>query len=301
MSHDAIALSAEVMQNVEQANTPLSSLVLKAKRLAQLVGESDYETIMQYEEEGYPTPREGIPPEVRAMASIAGRAYDRPDPLTGQPKQYLYVQSIGELEKAIQDAEADLAAATAGSAGYSPNPYRSVYIRQTIDHISGRLMGRRAFLYRYALQHHYRLRALLVREEDVAPLCENVDEALKKTMPRPVTSVAELYQKAGDDDTDTRAQAILKCRGILHELVDLESTLPGKGVPEDSSSKILQHMGGVSRILTFLHGSGEGQATSGKQAASREETRRYVISTALLVGDLLALWEWPPVTKQTKR
>src|SRR5215471_9616700 len=107
---EALALSAEILKNIELSELPLSSVALKASRLARLLNDFDAQHMFAYEAGGYPSAPDGFPPEVWKLAELAGRAYAHTDEANGT-QHFAYADAIAALENVLGLSEAALAAA----------------------------------------------------------------------------------------------------------------------------------------------------------------------------------------------
>jgi soluble lytic murein transglycosylase-like protein len=162
---EALALSAEILRNIELNELSPTNIALKASRLARLLNDFDYQTIMAYEAGGYPSAADGIPPEVWRLAVLAGRNYEWTDPATKKADERVYVESIAELEKEIQMSEPSLAAARDPARGarevpgfFGPgNVFERQAIRQSARNAAQQLASRRTMIYQYAVHKHYEL------------------------------------------------------------------------------------------------------------------------------------------------
>ena len=57
---EALALSGEILKDIELSRTKLSLVALKASRLARLLNEFDVQEILQWESSGYPVGISGV-------------------------------------------------------------------------------------------------------------------------------------------------------------------------------------------------------------------------------------------------
>lgn len=72
---EALALSQEILRNIELSELSLVSIALKASRLARILNEFDYQKIMEFEASGYPTTPTGVHPQIYKLAVLANREY----------------------------------------------------------------------------------------------------------------------------------------------------------------------------------------------------------------------------------
>src|ERR1700733_14032505 len=87
---EALALSDEILKNLELGGVSLTSISLKASRLGRLLNDFVMEKMMEYEAGGYPTETGGVPPPVWEIAIRAGRKFDNYDPTTKKTEEQVY-------------------------------------------------------------------------------------------------------------------------------------------------------------------------------------------------------------------
>jgi hypothetical protein len=75
IKREALDVSREILKSIEESEVTLSNIALKAIRLARLLDDSDYLNIFEYEVNGYPSSKNGIPKEVWKLAIIAKRTF----------------------------------------------------------------------------------------------------------------------------------------------------------------------------------------------------------------------------------
>jgi hypothetical protein len=109
---EALELSAEILKNLELSEISLSNIALKTARLARLLNDSTYQTIMEYEAGGYPSESDGVPADIFELAVLAGRKTEDLNPTTKQPEQQVYLESISSMEERIRITDKALLAAT---------------------------------------------------------------------------------------------------------------------------------------------------------------------------------------------
>jgi hypothetical protein len=322
---DALTLSAEILRDVELDQVPLTSVALKASRLARLLNDFESQTTMQYEVSGYPMDSSGIlPPEVWELAVHAGRKYEEVDADTKAPFEYVYVESISSLEKQIQMAEASLEAARdpSGSRGSTWRPqsnlYERVAIRNSVQAASARLASRRAFIYEYATRRYYELRFSGIADDVFGRIRERVDTQIGFVLQDAPKRFAAAYDNLRSENPEDWSNAVHSCRRILQDLAD--AVFPAtdrtrtKVVDGREITIHLREQHFINRILAFVEGStssGRFQEIVGSQLAflgdrleavfraaqkgshativAREEADRYVVYTYLIVGDILSL------------
>jgi len=85
---EALALSGDVLRNVELGELPLIQITLKTSRLARLLNEFDEQRIFEYEAGGYPKESGSLPPESWRLAVAAGRKLVIQDPRSTSGRRF---------------------------------------------------------------------------------------------------------------------------------------------------------------------------------------------------------------------
>ena len=93
---EALELSAGILKNLELSELSLSRIALKTARLARLLNDSVYQTIMEYEVGGYPSDPDSVPAEIFELAVLAGRESQGSDQVTKQPERQVYLAGCGK-------------------------------------------------------------------------------------------------------------------------------------------------------------------------------------------------------------
>ena len=324
---EALALSAEILKNVELSELPLSSIALKASRLARLLNDFDAQHMFAYEAGGYPSTPDGLQPEVWKLAELAGRAYAHSDRENGT-RHYAYVDAIAALENTLGLSEAALAAARDPDVSIScANPAQRVRRppgnlpeRQNIwkdaSQAAARLAARLSLLYDYAAQRHYELRFSRIADDIFSRVRETVDASIGPVIPTAIQSLGAIYESLASEDPDDWSKAVHGCQRMLQDLAD--AVFPAR---QDRFGRVgavdralgMRHDDYIARLLAFvemhadressrevmashlrfigerLHGIVTEQTDSHAVRTSRQEADRCVISTYLLVGDILSL------------
>jgi len=228
---EALELSAEILKNIELSELPLANIALKASRLARLINEHDMQRIMEYEAGGYPTQASGVTPEIWRFAVAAGRRFEEKD-ATGNLKEYVYLESIAELEHQSRMVDAALQAARDPDVHLSSaNPYQTVVPpvgnwleRETAKNKSStalkRLSSCRTLIYRYALRKHYELKFSDIADDIFSRIRERVDAAIGRVVPDAVQKLSAVHDNLLSDNPEDWANAVHSCRRILKDLAD---------------------------------------------------------------------------------
>jgi hypothetical protein len=326
---EALSLSEEILKNLELSEVHLTNVALKACRLARLLNDFTVQKIMEYEASGYPSTPDGLSPDIYQLAREANREFQLKDDKTKQVMNYVYLESIEELEYQTKLAEKALEAAKDRDVSVSSaNPYQTVYapvgnwyerkqIRDNASRAAKRLSSRRALIYAYALRTHYELKFSGIASDIFSRIRERVDSAIGGIVPDAINKLSATYDNLLSDNPENWSNAVHSCRRILQDLAnaifppaedrivqvgDKQKTIKlGKDnyinrilayVTDHSKSERFAEI--VGSHLSFLSDRLDSvfQATqkgSHNMIVSREEADRYVIYTYLIVGDVLSL------------
>ena len=323
---EALALSAEILADIELSRGSLTSAALKAARLARLLNDQHAQLVFQYEAGGYPAQATGIPPEVWKLVIAAGRTYETKDDKTGEVSVYGFRESIEQLEDQIatgkialhaaQDRDVSVSSANPSQYVGAPagNTRERVGIRMAIDAANKRLASRRAFIHQYTSRRHYELKFSGAAQDVFASVRETVDGSIADVVPEAVQKFASVHDNLRSANPEDWSNAVHSCRRILQDLADAlfpaqaESRVAGNGheinlgadnyinrlacfAEDHSSSPRFKEI--VGSHLSFLGDRLDAvfkAAQKGSHSSvTRDEANRYVIYTYMLVADLLSL------------
>jgi hypothetical protein len=325
---EALALSEEVLTNIELSELPLAHIALKASRLARLLNDFDAQKIMEYEASGYPSTPDGVVPNIYRLAVEAGRESQQKNEKTGQINNYIYTTSIEELEQELKSTEAALAAARDPDVSVSSaNPNQTVWnpignkferdtIRTSAARAQRRLSTRRSFIYSYVLRRHHELRFSGIADDIFSRIREKVDSVIGTKVPDAVQKLSAVYENLQSENPEDWANAVHSCRRILQDLAnavypprpDVEKEIGGKKklikLGEDNyinrliafleerstSERFVQIVGShLSFVGDRLDSVFRAAQKGSHSIVTKEEADRYVVYTYLVTGDVLSL------------
>lgn len=326
---EALGLSEEILKNMELSEVSLTNIALKTCRLARLLNDSNVQKIMEYEASGYPSIPNGLSPDIYQLAILADREFQLKDAKSGQIKNYVYLESIEELEYQIKIAEKALDAAKDRDVSISSaNPYQTVItpvgnlferqqIRDSTSRAAKRLSSRRAIIYRYVLRKHYELKFSGIAEDIFSRIRERVDSAIGNFVPNAINKLSATYDNLLSDNPEDWANAVHSCRRILQDLADaIFAPTEDRKIKIGHEEKTIKlgKVNYINRIIAYVtdHSKSErfaeivgshisflgdrldsvfkaSQKGSHTEIVSREEADRYVVYTYLIIGDVLSL------------
>ncbi|MBI2267062.1 MAG: hypothetical protein HYU64_18190 [Armatimonadetes bacterium] len=326
--YKALALSEEVLRNIEMSELPLANISLKVSRLARLLNDLSLQKVMEYEASGYPSTPGGILPDAYRLAALAGREFQQKD-TSGEIKNYIDTTSIEELEQVLRSFEAALASARDPNVSVSSaNPDQVVWnpvgnklerdaLRSSAARAQRRLSARRSFIYSYVLRRHHELKFSGIADDIFSRVREKVDSAIGEKVPDAVQKLAAVYDNLRSENPEDWSNAVHSCRRILQDLADAiyppradkSMEINGKNEtrklgPDKYINRLIAFIGERTTSERFIEIVGShleyigdrldsvfkaAQKGSHAQIVSKEEADRYVIYTYLVVGDILSL------------
>lgn len=326
---EALALSDEILRNLELSEVPLANIALKTSRLARLLNDFSHQKVMEYEASGYPSAPDGVPSEVYRLAVLAGRGFQQKKDKSDEVENYIYTTSIEALEQQVQGFETALAAARDPDVSVSSaNPKQFVFnptgnsqerlgIRKNAAQARERLSSRRSFIYSYVLKRNHELKFSGIADDIFSRIRETVDASIGSKVPDAVRMLSAVYENLQSENSEDWSNAVHSCRRILQALADvLYPAREDKVIDAGGKSKTIK-LGPdnyVNRLIAFLEersnsdrfneivGSHLGfmgerldavfhaaQKGSHSSIVNRAEADRYVVYTYLVVGDILSL------------
>lgn len=325
---EALALSEEILKNIELGEIPLANVALKTSRLARLLNDFDYQKTMELEASGYPFSHSGVPADIYRLAVSAGREMQEKNAKTGEVTSRIYTTSIEGLEQELRSTEAALAAARDPDVSVSSaNPNQMVWnpmgnhferntIRTNAATAQRRLSSRRSFIYSYVLRKNHELKFSGIADDIFSRVRERVDAAIGSKVPNAVQKLSAVYENLQSENPEDWANAVHSCRRILQDLADVLYP-PRADVTKDIDGKSRTVRMGpdayINRLMVYVEeraSSGRFSAVVGSQLSflgdrldgvflaaqkgshatvAKEEADRYVVYTYLIVGDLLSL------------
>jgi len=322
---EALELSNEILKNLELSEVPLSNIALKASRLARLLNDSEYELIMEYEAAGYPSDHDGVPHDVYELAVSAGRKFQEFNSNTKKVEDYVYLESISEMEGIVGMTDKALVAAADPDDSSEVVGFRikgNTFERQRIsanhNKAVGRLAKSRALVYRFVLQKHYELKFSGIADDVFSRIRERFDSAIGTIIPEAVKRLTAIYENLQSENPEDWSNAVHGCRRLLQDLAD--AVFPAREIPRtklvgDKNIRIkLGTENYINRLVAFVEDKSvserfseivgshldfigdrleavfrAAQKGSHSDIVKREEADRYVVYTYLIAGDILSL------------
>lgn len=229
---EGLALSAEIIRDIESGHGPVRALAFKAVRLARLLNDPEFEKIMRYEVAGYPVSSSGkLDETVSRLATKADRVYESADRKTGEVRRYIYVESLSDLEQEIAStmermAKSDEASIKGGLFG-SQFDFESLgraaerdSLRDSLRTLRSRLEGRRAMMHDYATRKYHELKFSHIVEDVFARVRGRVDNQIGTLMQDARKRFATVHDNLRSENPEDWSNAVHSCRRVLQDLAD---------------------------------------------------------------------------------
>lgn len=326
---EAMDLAEEALKDLELSRLPLTNVALKTTRVARLLNNTEMELLFRYEASGYPMGSDGfVPQDAWNLACKAGRKFTATDPKTKQLLEYVYRESIEEIEQQIETNKSGLAVSNDPSISVSsanPNQYvmpslGNTFERQrygtAIQTATHRLTKARSVLHAFLTAVYNQLRFSGIASDVFSRIRQSGDSLINRHLSQSIQKFTAVYENLASDNPEDWSNAVHGCRRVLEDLAD--AVFPPQRAPftRSSDGKPIQvgkaHYGnrlvcfvdqcsGSSTYLSVVKASISylsaliescyGAANKGTHDTinTRSEADRYVALTYLLVNDILTL------------
>ncbi|GCF89777.1 hypothetical protein [Shewanella sp. M-Br] len=307
IAKEALTLADEALRELELSEATLTSIALKASRIARIRGDFDMQNIFLYEVGGFPSEPGGVSKDVWRLADKAGRIYRKNK--DGEVKNYAKLESIENLESRIESHRESLKR--------SAHAGERIQLSQKISDSSDLIGQRRAFIYKYLSDIYYELKYSIATEDSFSRIRLLVDNNIADLVPASLQKFSAIYDNLESENSEDWSNAVHSCRRVLQELADVlyparedaKIDVNGKEkviklgpdsyinrlvayAEEHSNSERFQEI--VGSHMKFL---GErldavfkaAQKGSHSEIVTKMEADRYVVYTYMIVGDLMSL------------
>lgn len=303
---DSLVLSERLLEDLEMGTSTLTSIALKASRLARLMGNIDIHEIMLCEVNGYPERDNKKTPESWRLAGIAQRTYKAAE--GGVEKTFGDFETIEQLESDIEGVKARMSTLAGINLTQAEQRLR-IKIRD--------LGKRRAYIHNFVANVYFELKFSAVASDVFERTRVKVDRRVGQLIPQAVKKFTAVYDNLLSKNDEDWSNAVHSCRRILQDAADvLYPARENKVIT--SGKKPIEVKLGVDNYINRLVAYAEENSDSARfkaivgshikylgerldsifQAAqkgshnvitSQDEADRYVIYTYLIIGDILEL------------
>lgn len=325
---EALALSEDLLADVELSRVPLAAAALKAARLARLLNDIQAQEMFRAEASGYPSTPKGYDLAAWQLLIVAGRTYDIVDEATTETKSVAFGESIEQLQSQVDGAKIGLESAQDPDVSVSSsnptqyvlpgpgNAYERGRLHGQLSSASQRLASRRALIHEYASRRHYELKFSGVAQDVFSAVRETVDRSIGETVPTAVQKFASVHDNLRSGNPEDWSNAVHSCRRIMQDLAN--AVFPAQDddrVSEDGHAIKLGPDNYVNRLVCYAEDKSASTrfvdlvgshlrflgdrldavfraAQKGSHAVvSHGEANRYVVYTYMLVADIIGLRE----------
>lgn len=321
-------LAEEILRNIELQEIPLSNIVLRCARLARITGNQPAMDLFKYELTGYPTDDQGLVlAEAFQLARYANRTFRQKDKF-GIIKEYLFPQTVAELENELEaakeqmkvafDRDVSISSANPNQTVFSPigNGIERTNLRQIITEKSKKLDQIKSGYYNYVLGVYYETKFKNITEDIFKKKKLIVDKTLSSYLPETFEKFVSVYENLQSEKAENWANAVHSCRRVLKDLADF--LLPatdenidlgnGRSIKLSSENYIIRlkefikrnssstsfvkvvgsHLDFIGDRIDAIYKS----TTKGTHdKVTQEEAESYVMYTYMLVGDIMDLYK----------
>lgn len=235
---EAYELTNELLADLELERLPLASCVMKAARLARLVGDDDHFLIFRYELSAYPSEPTGVNPEVWRLCKAADRVRKRrrKDEKGNDTEEIIEraeIRSITSIEENAATLKMRLSffqpqpvnVSSANPNQYVQTPFRNLGVEAKIaasyrDEMAV-LAARRSFIYGFVLSKHFELRVSSAAEDIFEGYRKRIDEYLGILIPDELRRLESIRDNLLSDNPEDWANAGHSCRRLLQAVADV--------------------------------------------------------------------------------
>ena len=300
---EALRVAEELLADVELSRLSASEVVLKAGRVARLVGHDDLQTFCELERNGY-----GKSSNEAEWIARSGRASD-----TDEGKYF--PQSIAKVEASLASAEKALAT-LAGGGNYSGD-YASVAGREhdakinsqaRIIGVWGGIRGQVvATVYDIMVEIYHELLFSELQASLFADTQTRVDGSLALSSGSALDKIERVSERLRDGDPESISQAMTTCRRLIDSCADF--VFPAQDDPYslgEEASLTVGRQQVLNRLQAYAHQCGVpksrrdrlrrtladlyGRCSAGTHAdVATDEARFVFLQTYVALGEILTL------------
>lgn len=300
---EAIRVADELLADIELKRLKASEIVLKASRLARLVGHTELTEFLGFERNGYPT-------DDSAMAWIgrAGR-------WAGEETEAFYSVSIARLEALVESTQQTVDALRGGgnysgdmilpaSRNHDERIIKSSANLGTLTGICGQVV---ATVYDMVTEIYHELQFSELQASLFAEAQVKVDGSLAAASGTALDKIERVSDRLRDGDPESVSQALTTCRRLIDSCADY--VFPARDEPyaigDEATLKVGQqqvlnrlqahtHTCQVSksrrdRLRRTLSDLYEGCSTGTHAEVTIEEARFVFLQTYIALGEILTL------------
>lgn len=329
IASEAFALSTDLLSDLELNRMQLSNCMMKAARLARLIGDDTHLSIFQYELSGYPSEPSGVPVETWRLLRIARRIKLREEGDEKKVKENVEradVRSIVSIEENADTLRLRLSffqPQPVSISSSNPNqfvsaPFRDMQAEARIatayNNEKSLLSERKSFLYSYVLDRYFELRVSSPVNNVFEKYRRKIDSLLGDIIPAELRRLDSIESNLISSNPEDWANAAHSCRRLLQAIADVVYPPSDANVTSATGKEIKTGKDNyINRLVLFcetkirsnvsskiigsdLKSIGErldacfSAAQKGSHAdIEQSEAERFVLHTYFLIGDIIEL------------
>lgn len=225
---EALNLSEEILNQLEDANVKTSIIALKCLRLARLM--DDYESVdwLVCEMEGYKSTKDGIPHDLFELGAKHGR-----ERKNDKGERIIFTELSSELELLCESSQKSLGSYTTEGVSVA-GEFSHVAMSNLLDKVTRNTAGTinvikesqkklsilRGEYYRYAMNINIQLKFSEKIESIFDDYRTIVDKYLAENLPTGTRKLSSIYSRLKEKDEESYSQASTSCRKLLREFID---------------------------------------------------------------------------------
>lgn len=305
--NDALALSEQLLDDLEMGRSTLTLIAMKASRLARLIGNTDLHEIMMCEANGYPESNNEKTREAWRLALIAGRIYK--ETKDGVEKTFGVFDTIEQIELEVENLK--LRGEKLQGINQRGN---DIALKRKMKSLG----LRRAFIHNFISSTYFELKFSAVASDVFERTRIKVDRNVGALIPSAVKKFTAVYDNLLSQNDEDWSNAVHSCRRILQDAADVlyparENKIINPGTRQQKDIK-LGVDNYINRLVAYVEDNSSStrfeaivgshikylgerldsifeaaQKGSHKVISSQDEADRYVIYTYLVIGDILEL------------
>lgn len=302
---EAIRVAEELLTDIELERLKASEIVLKASRVARLVGHDDLTTFLGYERNGYPT---------NGTTTVW---IDRAGRWSSKDEDKFYPQSIAKVEANLE-ASQEAITAMRGGGNYSGDMIalasrehdtriaQHAQVAGTWSGISGQVV---ATVYDMVAEIYHELLFSELQATLFADMQTRVDGSLAAASGSALDKIERVSDRLRDGDRESVSQALTTCRRLIDSCADY--VFPSRDEPYQLGDEATLNVGPqnvLNRVQAHTHACGVpksrrdrlrrtladlyGRCSAGTHAEVTVEEARFVfLQTYVALGEILTLGE----------
>lgn len=321
-TQEALELSSQILDSIELNEGNIQALILKALRVCRLINDEKGIRIFTFEACGYERDSNGkLTDDAKSIMAMIGRDYYKKEK---EVVKCIEPRLIGELvDEKNALIERMKVASDPQNYGDNMTPYMINLAKNTqereqitrrINHNNNFINAIRGFLYKYILNIYTALNYGNITESIFESVRDKVDFKIASFCPTNIKRFLSVYENLTSENSEDWANAVHSCRRIIIELsnklypskeADVKNNagklikvkeenyvnrlmlyIESKSTSKTFANIIGSELGYIGQVLDSIT---DGLNKGTHSTYSRDEAKRVVVYTYLLIGDILNL------------